>query len=665
MKNKLTFYRATAAVFLGIFISIFCYFNFYAYSAPILANYILGTLPQDSDSIAQLAKFDLLVVSAEQGAVRRSVLQKIRELNSKIIILAYVPSQSTNDSWKEYPANQLYGNFQMNDNWWLRDTAGRPISDWPRLHNTDLSQGWSDYMINFVKNNILSQGLWDGVFYDMFYDSIADRNHGDIDLNRDGIKDDPTWANAQWVSRMSYLLSASQQRLGTKYIMINGNSIPSLQSGANGRMYENYPTPWEAGGSWSGIMTGLRRNQSLNAKPQIYVFNANTNNTGNQKDYRRMRFGLMSSLMMDNVYFSFDYGDRDHNQNWWYDEYNVNLGNSVAPAISQNGQVQFNVSDIWRRDYEHGIALVNPSNAALTIDLGNDFEKIIGKQDPYTNNGEITSNVTIPARDGLIMMKTAQTLQNVSFKNGGFVRFFDIRGARVRNGFFAFEDGVPGGAIVFRGDLNQDGTPEKIVSYNGRLQIFNNANQIWYDNYPYNGNYDADLRFAVAQNHLEENQILVTPAVGGAAFLYDYHGGVIKDEFYPFGPKYKTGFYGGLGHFDSMSNWQMVFGSGGKQVGTVLVYDIDNNKVKYKFLPFGNKYLGAVKVAVGNFTGDEKSEIAVMGRIGNKNIMRIFDVKGKKLSEFVVSGVFGGADLNISTSDINFDGFAEIVVVGE
>lgn len=665
MKNNLILYRSITAIFLGIFISVFCYFNSSVYSAPILANYVLGTLPQDSDSIARLAKFDLLIVSAEQGVVRRSVLQKVRELNPKIILLAYVPSQSTNDSWKEYPANTLYGNFQMNDNWWLRDTAGRQISDWPRLRNTDMSQGWSDYLISFVQNNILSQGLWDGVFYDMVYDGIADRNHGDIDLNRDGIKDDKVWANAQWLQRMNYLLSASQQRLGVKYIMMNGNSIPSLQTFTNGRMYENYPTPWEVGGNWSGIMTGLKRNQSLNAKPQLYVFNANTANTGNQKDYRRMRFGFASSLMFDNVYFSFDHGDKDHNQIWWYDEYSVSLGDSVASPISQNGQVQFNTSDIWRRDYEHGIALVNPSGEAQTIDLGNEYEKIIGSQDPFINNGQISDSVTIPAKDGIIMRKTSQTLQNVSFKNGSFVRFFDMYGKRVRNGFFAFEDKIPGGAIVFRGDLNHDGMLEKIVSHQGRLQIFNNLDQIWYDYYPYNGNYNKDLRFAVGLNHSQENEILASPAVGGKAILYNYHGAVLKDDFYPFGVKYKAGFYGGLGYFDSLDTWQAVFGSGGKQVGTVLVYDKDIKKVKQKFYPFGIKYAGAVKIAVGNLTGDAHSEIVTMAKIGHKNIVRVFDGKGKKLSEFSVGGPFDGGDLNIYTSDANFDGVFEIVIVGE
>ncbi|EKD43157.1 MAG: hypothetical protein ACD_72C00424G0002, partial [uncultured bacterium] len=364
---KKIFYRSVVAIFIGFFVSVFYYFNFFAYSAPYLANYILGTLPIDNESISRLSKFDVLIVSAEQGVIRKNVLQQIKNLNPKIILLAYVPSESTNDSWREYPANSLYGDFQMNDNWWLRDSAGKAISDWPRLHNTDMSQGWSDYLITFTQNKILSQGIWDGVFWDMVYDGISHVNHGDIDLNRDGVKDDATSLNAQWVQRMNYLLSQSQARLSVKYILINGNSIASLQKSVNGRMYENYPTPWEAGGSWSGIMTGLKRNQALNAKPQLYVFNANTANTGNRNDYARMRFGLASSLILDNIYFSFDFGDKDHNQIWWYDEYDAKLGDPQGAAVSASGQYVFNNSEVWRREYEHGVALVNPSGVSQTI----------------------------------------------------------------------------------------------------------------------------------------------------------------------------------------------------------------------------------------------------------------------------------------------------------
>ena len=68
-----------------------------------------------------------------------------------------------------------------------------------------------------------------------------------------------------------------------------------------------------------------------------------------------------------------------------------------------------------------------------------------------------------------------------------------------------------------------------------------------------------------------------------------------------------------------------------------------------------------MKLASGDTNGDGRSEIIAMGKIGARNVVRIFDNKGKKLSEFIVSSPLGGADLNIGATDVNFDGKDEIV----
>lgn len=662
--KKITIYRLSVAVFVGLFISVFCYFNYSVYSAPFIADYILGTLPTDNESIAKLAKFDVLIVSAEQGVIRKNVLVQIKKINPKIILLAYVPSESTNDSWREYPANTLYGDFQMNDNWWLRDSAGKPISDWARLHNADMSQGWSDYLIGFTRDKILSQGVWDGVFWDMVYDTVADRNHGDIDLNRDGVKDDRATLNAEWLVRMNYLLSESQKKLPVKYILINGNSIPSLQKYVNGRMYENYPTPWEAGGSWSGIMTGLKRNEGLNAAPKLYVFNANTGNSGNQKDYRKMRFGFASSLILDDVYFGFDYGDKDHNQIWWYDEYDTKLGNPSGQAVSVSGQTNFNNNEVWRREYQNGVALVNPSATDQTVDLGSDYEKIIGKQDPGVNDGSIVDKVVIKAHDGIVMRKTAQNIFGTPFKNGSMVRLFDMKGNRTRNGYFSFVDGAAGGARVFVGDLDGKGQREKIVAGNGRFEIFNSAGLHWFESFPFSGQYTNELRFAVGSAENGESRILVAPAIGSSGILYNYFGEITKENIAPFGLKYKSGFYVAFGKFDGTGSSQAVIGSGGGRVGEVLISNQSVDKVLFRFFPFDKKYTGKVKVAAGDLDGDGNDEIIAMGKIGTKNIVRVFDSRGKKLSEFSVSSPFGNGDLNIGTTVVFGTGRAEIVIDG-
>ena len=94
------------------FLIAFFYYIPNASASPLLSNYILGTLPSDSASVAQLAKFNLLIISPEQAIVKADVIKKIRQLNPTIILLAYVPSESYISAWQQYPTNVLVAQRQ-------------------------------------------------------------------------------------------------------------------------------------------------------------------------------------------------------------------------------------------------------------------------------------------------------------------------------------------------------------------------------------------------------------------------------------------------------------------------------------------------------------------------------------------------------------------------
>lgn len=633
-------------------------------AAPLLANYYLGTLPGDADSIAKLSRVNLLILSPEQAVTNRVIIDKIKQQNPRLIILAYLSAKSYHENWKQFPASALFNDFTVQDSWWLRDTKGRVVSNWPGLKSLAMTEAESDYLIEFARQRVLPLGVWDGILWDEVYDGIATVNGGDIDLDGDGQRDDPKWANEEWVRRINYLLAKSRRELGLKYFITNGSSLESMQGLINGRMYENFPTPWEAGGNWSEMMTRLERNKPLNLQPGMYVFNSTTNNTGRRADYRRMRFGLLSSLLSDDVYYSFDYGDQNHSQVWWYDEYDARLGAPSGAAQSLFNQTRFQ-EGVWRRDFEHGIALLNATNESQAVDLGGEYEKIIGRQDPAVNDGKIIDQVTLGARDGLILFKTFKKVDGVLFKNGSFLRFYRPDGSRARNGFFAYEEQFPGGAKIYHGDLNGDASKESVVITGNKLEIFNPAGERWFSDYPFGAGYQREINLASGRLASGPAAFLVTaPAAGGKVVIYNYHGGVARDEWYPLGKKYRGGFSVAVGDVLGDAGAEIVLGTGAGQAAEILIFNAAG-KLSKRFSPYDKKYQGGVNVAVGDFDGDGRREIAAVSVLGRQPLARIFNGQGKKISEFFIKGFFGSPAVSLGAAEVNYGAREELVVMSQ
>jgi len=60
---------------------------------------------------------------------------------------------------------------------------------------------------------------------------------------------------------------------------------------------------------------------------------------------------------------------------------------------------------VYRRDFEHGIALVNVGHTAQHVALGRTFRHLSGTTDRLVNNGTAVDRVTIPAQDGVILLR--------------------------------------------------------------------------------------------------------------------------------------------------------------------------------------------------------------------------------------------------------------------
>ncbi len=278
----------------------------------------------------------------EVGSNSPDAIKLIREINPQVIILAYITSQEIIEDINQAAGNTgafLRRELKSNivDSWWLRDQSGQRISFWPGTYMLNLSDGaglnsqgqrFNDYLPEFVAQKIASLNLFDGVYYDNTWGDVSWVNNGNVDVNNDRVKDNSSVADTAWSSGFLKMLKKTRTLLGDKFIIVgNGRVYQGYQNLLNGMMLESFPSEWENGGHWTGSMQTYLRLPTLNVNPQISIINVNKKN---QYNYPAFRFGLTSTLL-GNGFYSYDYDVSNHTQTWWYDEYNVNLG----PAQSQ------------------------------------------------------------------------------------------------------------------------------------------------------------------------------------------------------------------------------------------------------------------------------------------------------------------------------------------
>jgi hypothetical protein len=82
------------------------------------------------------------------------------------------------------------------------------------------------------------------------------------------------------------------------------------------------------------------------------------------------------------------------------------LGRTIGSVWLDDVRLQVGNREVWRRDYEGGVVLVNATASTQTVPLGGDFLKINGAQAPAINDGSLVTQVDLPPVDGLILLRS-------------------------------------------------------------------------------------------------------------------------------------------------------------------------------------------------------------------------------------------------------------------
>ncbi|MFA6533563.1 MAG: putative glycoside hydrolase [Patescibacteria group bacterium] len=638
---------------------------------PRLANYYLET-PITDDQVPQLAKWDLLILGVQAQTVCPEQIRKIRALNPKIKILAYVLSEEFR--FGDYqqiesptgPYHQILAGIQ--DGWWMLQPDGSRYSFWPghqMINVTDAaapnSQGdrWNTYLPKLMHAQVMSTGLWDGIFYDNVWGSLAWQNNGNFDINRDGQKDDPAVLNQAWNAGMRKMLALSRQLEGPGAIII-GNGSNEFKESLNGRLIE--------GGSWSDWTTDQQNYVDFmrtGLPPQSTVVNNNTQNLGGENNYRLMRFGLTSTLL-DNGYYSFDWGTEDHSQLWWYDEYNVDLGRPTGAAYNLDNSSAAVARGFWRRDFENGVVFVNATAAPRVAILGEEeLEKISGGQDRAVNDGSRINFVRLGANEGLMVLRPLSEIIGSPFTNGYFVRVFNTTGVRQRGGFYTYKKQFAGSAKIITSDIDADGEWETVVASGGRVAIYGSSGLLEKAFWPYGAAYRGAISLAAGETNNDGWQEIVTaPGAGGvgAVKIFNWQGENIGPNFYVYGDKYRGGVNLALGDLDGNGASEIIVGAatGGPQLR---IFNGAGKLISAGWFAYDKNQRGGVRIAAGDLTGDGRAEIVTVPGVGQKAEIKVWNSRGVMQGQpWLALAATNRSGAEVAVNDINRDGIMEILV---
>jgi hypothetical protein len=368
---------------------------------------------------ANLAKLDLMIIKTYPGrASWNPAIQAIKKINPDALVFTYVLSSELGEpgalgggtTW------DAYRNKIDSMKWWLTDGNGNRVkSDFPSyylINNTPMTKrdasGYtsSEWIARyFVDNYYKPNSLIDGFFVDnTYWKPIADG-----DWTAEGKTLSKSDAQAATRMRQGYatfystarkLMPAGKFMIGNVTKLGESNAVfPEYKGMLNGGVMEGaIGKSWstESYAGWQAMMDRYRKIMASVVAPKLVIFNQ----WGDPKDYRAARYGITSCLM-DDGYHSFTDNAKGYSGVVWFDEYNAKLGMPVSSPPKKAWQ-----AGVYRRDFEGGIALVNPKgNGTKVVTLEDDFIALKGTQDSAVNNGQMLRKVTLQDRDGVILMR--------------------------------------------------------------------------------------------------------------------------------------------------------------------------------------------------------------------------------------------------------------------
>lgn len=312
------------------------------------------------------------------------VTRALRAKNPDFIVLHYHLSM-----WQSAPATDFivdgkswgndYPTVTTHEDWFWHNTSNMrvPSSADQKLlmnvSNPDFQAYWAKSLADQV-----GAGEYDGIFFDSASPALLQAECSAVDprLAATGARDtqfnelgNQTWIEAwqAWMSTLNATLAAEGIPLipnTSAFVTSWDNTDYSLTAGA---FVEGFADTHFAESDWQASTSELL---SLAAKDKLMILQ---NYLQDPSDVTTRMYYLGNYLLVKGHHTYLDYFS-NAGPFEWYPEWELDLG---APTSSGSKAADLLEGGVYRRNFAKGSVLVNPSSAAVAVDLGGTFQRIV------------------------------------------------------------------------------------------------------------------------------------------------------------------------------------------------------------------------------------------------------------------------------------------------
>jgi hypothetical protein len=394
-------------------------------------------LGQDSlPAVATLARYDLVVINHEWShRVPPDYFVKLRAANPRLRLLAYVnlvDSDSRLGSVQWWPDSYALWQFRTPSSsrfpraWLAHTAAGVPVHEYLDKVMTNLTdvcprvagQRFVEYGADWVIGRVWSAGIWDGIVLDVWGDTLwtVDQKGWDITGTGHDVPNAEIYGPGHPLDRgLTSGERTMRSRMPDAILVANGTR--TLHDGLlDGLVFENFADPLAHRNPIYDLTRYVATCAAAAHRSPGVSLTISTRRVppGSADDYRRARFAMAATLMQNGFWGC---TNNDYTQPLYYDEMDGAglgrgyLGHPLEPDPPLSAITAANVGgtgcpapDVYRRDFEHGIALVNVGSTARQVALGRTYRHLSGSTDRLVNDGTAVDLITIPAQDGIILL---------------------------------------------------------------------------------------------------------------------------------------------------------------------------------------------------------------------------------------------------------------------